>query len=94
MGAACRRLVEDLQARYGSSITNVSVSVLQSAAKLVISQGELLYPGREYAQIRRSQSLYLDNAGLTLNTMSAATSRISTPASRAGAPCPWLLTIG
>ena len=57
MGAACRRLVEDLEARYGSSITNVSVSVLQSAAKLVISQGELLYPGREYAQIRRSQSL-------------------------------------
>ena len=53
MGAACRRLVEDLHARYGSSITNVSVSVLQSAAKLVISQGELLYPGREYAQIRR-----------------------------------------
>ena len=53
MGAACRRLVEDLEARYGSSITNVSVSVLQSAAKLVISQGELLYPGREYAQIRR-----------------------------------------
>ena len=94
MGAACRRLVEDLQARYGSSITNVSVSVLQSAAKLVISQGELLYPGREYAQIRRSQSLYLDNAVLTVNTMSAATSRISTPASRAGAPCPWLLTTG
>ena len=94
MGAACRRLVEDLEARYGSSITNVSVSVLQSAAKLVISQGELLYPGREYAQIRRSQSLYLDNAVLTVNTMSAATSRISTPASRAGAPCPWLLTTG
>ena len=92
MGAACRRLVEDLEARYGSSITNVSVSVLQSAAKLVISQGELLYPGREYAQIRRSQ--YLDNAVLTLNTMFAATSRISTPASRAGAPCPWLLTTG
>ena len=94
MGAACRRLVEDLHARYGSSITNVSVSVLQSAAKLVISQGELLYPGREYAQIRRSQSLYLDNAVLTVNTMFAATSRISTPASRAGAPCPWLLTTG
>ena len=93
MGAACRRLVEELEARYGSSITNVSVSVLQSAAKLVISQGELLYPGREYAQIRR-WSQYLDNAVLTVNTMSAATSRISTPASRAGAPCPWLLTIG
>ena len=93
MGAACRRLVEDLHARYGSSITNVSVSVLQSAAKLVISQGELLYPGREYAQIRR-WSQYLDNAVLTLNTMFAATSRISTPASRAGAPCPWLLTTG
>ena len=93
MGAACRRLVEDLEARYGSSITNVSVSVLQSAAKLVISQGELLYPGREYAQIRR-WSQYLDNAVLTVNTMSAATSRISTPASRAGAPCPWLLTTG
>ena len=93
MGAACRRLVEDLHARYGSSITNVSVSVLQSAAKLVISQGELLYPGREYAQIRR-WSQYLDNAVLTVTTMSAATSRISTPASRAGAPCPWLLTTG
>ena len=93
MGAACRRLVEDLEARYGSSITNVSVSVLQSAAKLVISQGELLYPGREYAQIRR-WSQYLDNAVLTVNTMFAATSRISTPASRAGAPCPWLLTTG
>ena len=93
MGAACRRLVEDLHARYGSSITNVSVSVLQSAAKLVISQGELLYPGREYAQIRR-WSQYLHNAVLTLNTMFAATSRISTPASRAGAPCPWLLTTG
>ena len=93
MAAACRRLVEELEARYGSSITNVSVSVLQSAAKLVISQGELLYPGREYAQIRR-WSQYLDNAVLTLNTMSAATSRISTPASRAGAPCPWLLTTG
>ena len=94
MGAACRRLVEELEARYGSSITNVSVSVLQSAAKLVISQGELLYPGREYAQIRRWAAQYLDNAVLTLNTMSAATSRISTPASRAGAPCPWLLTTG
>ena len=93
MGAACRRLVEDLHARYGSSITNVSVSVLQSAAKLVISQGELLYPGREYAQIRR-WSQYLDNVVLTVNTMFAATSRISTPASRAGAPCPWLLTTG
>lgn len=58
MAAACRRLVEDLQARYGSSITNVSVSVLQSAAKLVISQGELLYPGREYAQIRRWAAQY------------------------------------
>ena len=61
---------EELKADYGSTFLK-NVSDLETAAKTVISQGELLSPGDEYDAIRQ----YLEQSHTITNTSFPASVR-------------------